>query len=192
HVIRRYFSDHYHDKKITYIEQKDLNGTGGALWLAKDMLHDRFLVMAGDDIYAEEDVEECLHPSQSWKMLVQEISEMHRAGSVVLGDDGNIADIVESTQETESRMEPGLASTSLFVVDTRLFTCPLVPKLPGSHEYGHPQTIVAAAKKLGVTLEPVFTDKWIQITAPKDLVEAAKILKNRPKKPIRAPSTPHI
>ncbi|MEY4747235.1 MAG: hypothetical protein RLZZ416_284 [Candidatus Parcubacteria bacterium] len=175
-VIRTHFGESFDGKRIAYVEQKDLNGTGGALWLTKNILKDRFLVMAADDIYAREDLEHCAQ-GPGWKMLVQQLPEIHRAGSVLLGNDGNIDHIVESSAEDAARLEPGIASTSLFAVDTRLFTCPLVPKFQGSLEYGHPQTIVAAAHQLGIPLEPVFTDQWIQITAPKDLVVAAEILK---------------
>ena len=175
-VIRGHFGDLYAGKKLTYVEQRNLNGTGGALWLVKDALHDKFLVMAADDIYMREDLEQCAKGS-GWKMLVQQLPEMHRAGSVLLDTDGNIERIVESSEENEARLGPGIASTSLFAVDTRLFTCPLVPKFVGSLEYGHPQTILAAAHQLGIPLEPVFTDRWIQITAPKDLVAASELLK---------------
>lgn len=175
-VIQQHFGGEFAGKRITYIEQDNLNGTAGALWMAKDLLQDRFLIMAGDDIYAREDVEECIKPNASWKMLVQQMPEMHRAGSVMIGEDGYISEIIESSQENTGRLAPGIASTSLFVVDTRLFACPMIPKFPGSQEYGHPQSIVAAARTLGVPLEPVFTDKWIQITAPQDLVHAAQIL----------------
>jgi NDP-sugar pyrophosphorylase family protein len=175
-VIQKHFGGSYIGKRILYIEQGNLNGTAGALWTAKDILKGRFLIMAGDDIYDAADIAECAKQSDSWKMLVQQLPEMHRAGSVQIGSDGNIDRIIESSEEGEERVEPGLASTSLFTVDDRLFGCPMVPKFPGSMEYGHPQTIVAAARTLGVPLEPVYTDKWIQITSPKDLVYAAKIL----------------
>ncbi len=176
-VIQRRFGGEYKGKKILYVEQPELNGTAGALWCAKDILKDRFFIMAGDDIYAREDLEACLEGNKNWKMVVQQIGALHRAGSVILGEDGNISEIIESSKEDEGRLQPGIASTSLFLVDTRLFECEMVPKHETSNEYGHPQTIVAAAKKLGIPLEPVFSDKWIQITAPKDLVAAAEILK---------------
>lgn len=179
-TIRNRFGNSFHDRKITYIEQEELNGTAGALWKAKDILKDRFLIMAGDDIYMREDVERCLEGG-NWKMLVQELPEMHRAGRVELDVENNVDRITESSEEDEMRREPGLASTSLFVVDTRLFTCPMIPKHKGNLEFGHPQTIVAAAQQLGVPLEPVFTDQWIQITAPNDLTRAEEILKERAK-----------
>ena len=176
-VIRRHVGALYQGKRIVYAEQERMDGTAGALWRAQSLLRDRFLIMMGDDIYAKEDVERCLEDTPSWKLLVQELPAMHRAGSVRLGDDGLIAGIIESKEEDEARVEKGLASTNLYVLDTRLFSCPLVPKHEGSLEYGLPQTVAAAAKELGVPFEPVFTQKWIQITAPNDLVRAAEMLK---------------
>jgi NDP-sugar pyrophosphorylase family protein len=176
-VIQKHFGGSFAGKRVLYIEQEELDGTAGALWKAKDILHDRFLVMMGDDIYAKEDIEESLRQENAWTLLVQQLSEMHRAGRIELDDNANISDVVESSEEDELRQVAGLASTNLYVLDTRLFSQPLIPKHAGSLEMGLPQTVVAAAKNLGTPLKPVFTDKWIQITAPKDLVYAAEVLK---------------
>lgn len=176
-VIKRHFGAAYENRKIRYIEQAELNGTAGALWSAKEMLTDRFLVMMGDDIYAREDIETCVAKENVWTLLVQQLPEMRRAGSVKLDTDGRIAEIIESSIEDAVRLEPGIASTNLYVLDTRLFSCPLVPKHAGSLEYGLPQTVVNAARMLGIAFEPAFTDTWIQVTSPKDLVAAAEMLK---------------
>ena len=178
YVIRQHLGALYGQKRISYVEQERMDGTAGALWHAQPLLHDRFLIMMGDDIYAKEDVEHCIAESSSWKLLVQELPQMHRAGSVQLDTNGSIADIIESKEEDAARTVSGIASTNLYVLDTRLFSCPLVPKHEGSLEYGLPQTVVAATKRLGIQFEPVFTKKWIQITDPKDLVAAEGILKN--------------
>ena len=172
-IIRGYFGSRYNDRRIVYVEQKEMNGTAGALWVAQPLLHDRFLVMMGDDIYSREDIEACIAPGNVWRLAVQQSAEMHRAGDVQLDADANIAAIIEG----DKRTEPGLASTNMFLLDMRLFSCPLVPKQQGSLEWGLPQTVVAGAKQLGIVFEPVFTDKWIQITSPKDLAHAAEMLK---------------
>ncbi len=172
-VIKQHFGSSYIGKKILYAEQKDLNGTAGALWCAQPFLRDRFLVMMGDDIYARSDIEACIVTGDTWRLLVQQVPEMRRSGDVQLDADANIAAIIEGDRGAT----PGLASTNMFLLDTRLFSCPMVPKLEGSLEYGLPQTVMAATKSLGVRLGPVFTDQWIQITSPKDLTKAAEILK---------------
>lgn len=177
-VIRQHFGALYGNRHIVYAEQDVMDGTAGALWRAQSLLRDRFLIMMGDDIYAKEDILHCTEESSSWKLLVQDLSQMQRAGSVQLDSEGLITDIIESKEEDSARLEPGIVSTNLYVLDTRLFSSPLVPKYEGSLEYGLPQTVVAAAKKLDIPFEPVFTKSWIQITDPKDLVAAAEILKN--------------
>jgi NDP-sugar pyrophosphorylase family protein len=171
-VIQTHFGSGYAGKRILYVEQKDLNGTAGALWDARNILHDRFLVMMGDDIYTHEDMEACVAEGDVWRLLVQQIPHMYRAGDVRLDDNANITGIVEG----DKGEAPGLASTNMFLLDTRIFFAPLVPKQEGSLEFGLPQTVVAASKSLDIRFEPVFTDQWIQVTAPKDLVHAAKVL----------------
>ncbi len=171
-TIRGHFGSTYNGKKISYVEQKERNGTADALWCAEDVLKERFLVMMGDDIYAKSDIEACIREGDVWRLLVQQVPEMHRSGEVVLDADAYIEAIVEGDRGAT----PGLASTNMFLLDTRIFSCPMVPKLPGSLEYGLPQTVLAGAKTLGIRFEPVFTDQWIQITSPKDLVKAAELL----------------
>ena len=176
-VIKMQYKSTYRGRTLTYVEQSDLNGTAGALWAAKDVLKDRFLVLNGDDIFTTEDLKTCAEESDSWKLLVQQMPEMHRAGSVELDENANITGIIEG----DSGTGPGLASTNMFALDKRLFTQPLIPKQEGSLEYGLPQTVIAAAKALGIKLEPVFTTDWIQINAPGDLTKAAEILKKAKK-----------
>ena len=172
-VIKMQYKGTYRGRTLVYVEQSELNGTAGALWAAKGVLKDKFLVLNGDDIFTTEDLIKCAEESDSWKLLVQQMPEMHRAGSVLLDENANIAGIIEG----DSGIGPGLASTNMFALDTRLFSQPLVPKQEGSLEYGLPQTVIAAAKTLGIKLEPVFTTDWIQINAPGDLVKAAEMLK---------------
>lgn len=175
HAIKKQFGTKYGRLKITYVEQKKFNGTADALWCAKDVLRGRFLVLNADDIFTDADVAQCAEDHGSWKLLVQQMEKMHRAGSVILDDDANITEIVEGN----SSIEVGLASTNLFAIDDRVFAEPLVPKQEGSLEFGLPQTIVAASKKLGIRLEPVFTTDWIQVNYPDDLVRAESALKKR-------------
>lgn len=179
-VIREHFGASYGGRRIVYVEQKkELDGTAGALWSAQSVLHDKFLVMMGDDIYSSEDVAKCVAQNGAWALLVQKLPELYRAGRVQLNAEGNIEGIIESSKEDETRKEPGIASTNLFFIDARVFNCSLIPKHAGSLEFGLPQTLAGASKQLNIPFVPIFTDKWIQITAPKDLVMAEKMLKLR-------------
>lgn len=169
-VIREYFKDEFGGRRITYVEQENLNGTAGALWLAKPLLTDRFVVMMGDDLYAREDVDACF-ASTEWSVLAQKTETMASGGRMVLDGSGNIVDIVEGEHEGS-----GLMNTNMFCLDPRLFEYPMVPKAEGSAEYGLPQTVLAVSRAAGISLAAVPATFWIQVTAPEDLEKAEKAL----------------
>lgn len=178
-VIRSRFGARFDDKRISYVEQKTQSGTADALWSARDILKDRFLVLNGDDIYAKEDIEAVIAPGEVWRLLVQEKENLGRSGSVELDGEGRVTAIVEGDRDGDT----GLASTNMFCLDTRLFSQPMTLMREGHLEFGLPQTIIAASKSLKVAIEPVFTNSWVEINAPKDLVAAANIVKSRESKP---------
>lgn len=173
-VIREYFKDSFGGRRIQYVVQKELNGTAGALWLAKPYLSERFVVMMGDDIYAREDVGACL-TSPDWSVLVEETKTMASGGSMVMDASGSIVDI----EEGDHTGKVGLMNTNMFALDPRVFSYPLVPKAPGSDEYGLPQTVLAASKASGIPLAAVPATFWIQVTAPEDLEKASSMLQGR-------------
>lgn len=173
-VIRDAFGNEYKGRRIQYVVQEELNGTAGALWLAKELLTDRFVVMMGDDLYAKEDVRACF-ASPDWSVLAMELPSMRSGGKIVVDEQGAITAIEEGNHEGL----PGLMNTNMLVLDPRVFAQPLVPKAPGSEEYGLPQTVLAASRKSGIPLRPVTATFWVQITAPEDLQEAAQILRDR-------------
>ena len=172
--IHQKFGGTYKEKRLLYVEQETLDGTAGALWKAQGILNDRFLVMMGDDIYSRRDADRCIE-TNGWSMLVQETPHMHQGGNVITDENGAITDIKEGDHEGKA----GLVNTNMFVLDTRIFDYPLVPKSEGSSEYGLPQTILAASKQSGIPLEAVTASFWFQITDPEDLTEAEKFLQGK-------------
>jgi bifunctional UDP-N-acetylglucosamine pyrophosphorylase/glucosamine-1-phosphate N-acetyltransferase len=172
-VIREYFGTEYRGKKITYIEQKNIvGGTADALWQARGILKDRFVVMMGDDLYAKRDVEECL--KKEWALLVDKIHGKRTSGRVTTDEKGNIVDIIEGEYDAEE----WLSSTNMFVLDTRIFNQVPIPKAPDSRELGLPQTVLAAAREQGITFSPVPATFWFQITEPADLEKAEAHISN--------------
>lgn len=169
-MIHDKFGAQYFGKKILYVEQDELNGTAGALWEAKGVLKDKFLVINGDDVYDRDDIAR-MTKLKEWGLLVAKTRE---GGKVELDKHGHIIDVVEGQHG-----EIGLSSANVFWIDTRIFSHALVPKAPDSPEYGLPQTMLAAAKKLHIAVKPVETKNWIQISRPEDLEKAEKILASR-------------
>ncbi len=172
-AIQTRFGGGYKGKRILYVEQEEFNGTAGALWYAQSILKDRFLVLMGDDLYAKEDIIQCVGKSDGWSMLVAELSESRTGGSVKVDAKGLVKEVVENHGEGGAK---GLTSTNMFVFDTRLFQYPMVPKTEGSAEFGLPQTAVAASKALGIPFFAVPATFWFQITEPGDLQKAEEIL----------------
>ena len=161
--IRERLGEAYAGIPITYVTQDVLDGTAGALWTARPYLDGRFVVMMGDDIYAKEDVATCLG-MDDWAMLVSEYRGTGGAGGRVVMDGDRVTAIDEGVFEGAV-----LANTNLFALDPRVFDFPLIPKSPGSSEYGLPQTVLSAAQQGKVPLTAVRTEKWKQVTAPEDL-----------------------
>ncbi len=167
--IRERFGENYNGKHMCYVEQDILDGTMGALARAKDLLTDRFLVLNGDDIYAPQDIR-VLAQSTEWTVLGLQRDDLTSAAKVVFGENRLVKDIIEASHHDGGS---GFLSTGAFLLDTKIFDYPMIPKVPGSDEYGLPQTILASKQPLHL----IEASYWIVITDPEDLVRAEVILK---------------
>ncbi len=172
-LIRERLGNEYNGKKLLYVEQEVLDGTAGALWRAAPLLKDRFMVLMSDDMYSKDDANRCLTKAD-WVMQVHE-APIVSGGRIILLEDGTIDRIDEGSHGGK----PGIIGTSMYVLDTRLFQCPMVPKSEGSNEFGLPQTVLAASKVSGIpiTLEPATF--WFQISDPEDLQKAEEVVTER-------------
>ena len=173
-LIQKHFGGFYKGKKIFYVEQDVLNGTGGALWNARDILHDRFVVMMGDDLYSRDDIDRCIATSD-WALLVHKTEHMRSGGCIVTNREGEI----EKIEEGDHKGTAGLVGTNMFVLDMRIFDYPLVAKSPGSVEFGLPQTVLSASLESHIPFEAVPSTFWFQITEPEDLARAEEILQKQ-------------
>lgn len=71
-VIRAEIGLEFSGKTIEYVEQAELNGTGGALTLVRDVIRgERFLVCMGDDVYVRKDLKHMLAHDRS--LLVRHV-----------------------------------------------------------------------------------------------------------------------
>lgn len=162
--IRDYFGEKWGDKTIQYIEQKELNGTAGALYVAADILPERFLVMMGDDLYAREDVENII--SHDFALCVKKVQNIEMKGEIFLNPDGTFRGI----NEEKHFVTEALVNTGLYMLDRRIFDYTPVPIGGSSTEFGLPHTLALLAKDIPVHV--VITTKWFQITTPEDLLNA--------------------
>ncbi len=169
--IREHFGTTYRDKRVRYVEQENpVGGTAAALWCARDILRDRFVVMMGDDIYDAGDLAACIQ-GVDWSLLVAPMHGRRSGGMIVSDAKGHLVDIEEGEHDGDWVM-----NTNLFVLDQRVFDCGPVSKIKGSQELGLPQTVVRASAEQGVPIQTIRATKWVQITDPEDLVNAESAL----------------
>jgi bifunctional UDP-N-acetylglucosamine pyrophosphorylase/glucosamine-1-phosphate N-acetyltransferase len=165
--IRNCFGTEFQGKKITYVEDT-LEGTGKALFNAKDLLNDRFISMMGDDLYDRKDLEEALKYENA--MLVREVEGKSGGGKITLNEKGNLDSIID---DREGKIEGSLIDTGLYVLTKDIFTYEPV-QLPNSKEFGLPQTILSMSKDKEIKV--VKAHFWLKITDPNDLLIAEKTL----------------
>jgi UDP-N-acetylglucosamine diphosphorylase / glucose-1-phosphate thymidylyltransferase / UDP-N-acetylgalactosamine diphosphorylase / glucosamine-1-phosphate N-acetyltransferase / galactosamine-1-phosphate N-acetyltransferase len=168
--IKEYFGDEYCGRRIKYAVQEELNGTGGALHAAKDLLRDKFLVLMGDDLYSKKDLEELV--KYDLAVLGFEVEDPGQFGVIKTDEKDNMIEVIEAPH---SFHEYKLANTAVYVLNMNFFNYPLAPKKPGNSEFGLPQTMAQMAKDYEIKV--VRAHFWFQITCPEDLEKAEKKLK---------------
>lgn len=165
--IKKQFGDKYKGRKISYVEQKKLNGTGGAIHKAKKLLKGRFLVIYGDDLYHKKDMEEIM--KYDLAILAKEIDDVTKFGILKTDKNGHLIDIVEKPKRSKSK----LAAIGLFVLNNNFFKYKLVSV--GGGEYGLPQTLVTMTKDFPIKI--VKAKHWHPIGHPEDIKSAEKQIK---------------
>ncbi|MFH0891385.1 MAG: nucleotidyltransferase family protein [Candidatus Falkowbacteria bacterium] len=165
--IMNHFGYEFGGRKISYVKQQKLLGTGHAIHACREKLGERFLVIMGDDIYGYGDAERCLKHEQC--ILAREASGKFSGGRVVLDNAGRLADIIEGAHN-KSR---ALANAAMYVLNKKIFDYDLVPVHDG-REYGLPQTIARMARDWPVGIEK--TTDWLQVSDLPSLKRAESIL----------------
>ncbi len=168
-AIQNYFKSSWKSIPIIYIEQVELNGTGGALLLCEPYIKDKALILMGDDIYAKNDLEKLT--SYDYAILVDNQGEeaLQKKGQVV-EKDGFFVGVNEGDIQTGTPST--LINTGAYSISKEYFKYPLVKV--SEAEFGLPQTLLGVAKVLPVHV--VRATMWTQITSQECLKRAEKIL----------------
>ena len=164
--IRAAIGDVFSGKKITYLEQREKKGTGHALSLCKDAVHDRFLVLMGDDIYAAADLKQMVQAPLAilaWGMRGDETGTDRQAG-IKINEIGELVDIIERRPANKGT----LVNAGAYVLNANFFKYPLVPAGNQTDEFGLPQTMLQMVGD-GVKFNIVKATSWTKITSPEDL-----------------------
>lgn len=161
-VIRDFFGETFAGKRIRYVEQSILNGSGGALSLVQEMVGERFLVLNGDDLYHRDDLIRML--GHDLAFLACEREDADRFGVLETDEAGRLVAIIERPHGPEYT----LVNTGAYMLNHDFFTYPLVPI--SETEYGLPQTLMQMRDRHEIVVEQ--TTHWLPIGTPEDLKTA--------------------
>jgi bifunctional UDP-N-acetylglucosamine pyrophosphorylase/glucosamine-1-phosphate N-acetyltransferase len=166
--IEKHFGDNFRGRKITYVVQDVLDGTGGALRLVKDVVGERFLVMMGDDLYHKDDLKRLLKYDNA--TLAAKTATPEKFGVLEIDQGGNFSGIVEKSDNPPSN----LVNTGLYIMTRNFFDYDLVRI--NEKEFGLPQTLARMAQSQPIKI--IETEKWFPVGSPEDLKSAEKVLEN--------------
>lgn len=156
--IMDFFGDSYKGRKIRYVVHDTIDGTGKVLHSAKDILEDRFLVTMGDDFYQKSDLEKLIQNELG--VLALEMKDVSSMAVLEIDALGALEHILEAPHTSSSH----LVNTGAYMLTKDFFHYPLVPKSPGSKEYGLPQTMMQMRDKKNIFV--VRATDWFPLGDP--------------------------
>lgn len=162
--IQEKFGDSYKGKKITYVWDKEMKGTGLALWKTRDVLKEKFLVMMGDDIYDEKALENAT--KEDWSITVMKVPFDSDTSRIETDKNGKLINFLTALKYREKYNDNGLAFTGLYSLRKEIFDYPLV-KMKTRDEWGLPQTLLQTTQD--ISLKILEANFWKPITSPEDL-----------------------
>lgn len=164
--IMNHFGREFDGRKITYVFQSVLNGTGGALYAARSVLQDKFLVMMGDDLYHKKDIAAII--KNNLAILAKEVEDPSKFGVIKMDKRGHLTDIIEKPKNSREN----LAASGTYMLNKNFFDYDLVSI--GKGEFGLPQTIASMKDKYKIKIQKA--SFWHPINSESDLIEAEIII----------------
>lgn len=127
--IREHCRKYHPDRKIIFVEQKELNGTAGAVFSVRPYIQagERFAIIYGDERATREQMAQCLAYEFSW--LCREMSDPSQSGVATVSGDGRITEVIEKSKKPKSNF----VAAGVMVVNSDLFKYPPVQHPNGEY-----------------------------------------------------------
>ena len=171
--IKSHFKNSRQGKKITYVRHDELDGTGGAVYCAKDLLKGNFLVLNGDDLYFKPDLEKLIR--EKLAVLAYEVEDPTKYGVLKTDEEGNLVDVIEKPKTKEFRLiNRNHRKCKAHNQHQKRSNYELVSI--GGGEYGLPQTLAKMADKCKIKVVPA--KQWLPVGCPEDLKKAEEAIVN--------------
>ena len=168
--IMDFCGEEFLERKTQYVWQEKKLGTFHALKICRHLLEpgERFLILFADDIHGAGGIAECMKCERA--LIVEKTNEPWKFGIVQLDEDMSIVDIIE---KPEKDFSSNLASTGVFLLDTKIFDYEA-----DMHPNGEYYLTSALSKmlKAGHKVYAVKSTLWLPIGYPEDIGKAEKKL----------------
>ena len=166
--IREYFGDTWNGRTVQYVEQKEQLGTWHAVYLAKDLIHEKFIMLYGDDIGDKEAFTK--GAEYDYCLFAAEREHPERYGVVELHTDGTLKALIEKPEHPSGN----LVNSGAMILLPEVFSIE-----PYKHErlgeYLLTDVLSDIAKVSPVMV--VEQNRWITVTYPEDVAKAEELLK---------------
>ena len=158
------FGNTHNGMNIHYVVQENINGTDGALRMAKTLLQgeERFMVVMGDDLYMSQDLKKLI--KYPYALLVDYSFDAKNFGLISIDDSDNFDGIIEKSDKHSE----GLVSTAAYVLGQEYFDAE--PVAISDTEFGLPQTLLGLYKTHPVRV--VHALGWQPVGNPEQLKTA--------------------
>ena len=165
--IEAYFGNEWQGRKIRYVYQEKLDGTGGAMFLVKGLLSGPALVMMGDDLYHPEDLSDLTGETSA--VLGLQVNDAEAYGLLETDTEGHLTSIIERPHGHTT----GTVNTGAYLLHPHFFEYPLVSIT--ATEYGLPQTLALMGRATPVRV--LYARDWQPVGKPEDIALGEAFLK---------------
>lgn len=166
--IQEYFGASWNGRPITYIEQKEKRGTWDAVYLAKDVIQERFVVAFCDDIGDKDAFTE--GAQYEYCLFAAEREDPEHYGVVSLNPDGTLKEIVEKPEHPVGN----LVNSGAMILSPDIFSiAPFIHQRLNEYLLTDLLSEVAKTKPVRVVRQ----NRWITVTTPEDVAKAEALLR---------------
>jgi len=174
--IREYFGDGSNQSlKISYIEQKELLGTGNAAMIAEPYVDDTFVLVYGDLLFAQETIKQAISLYESVDveavMTAVAVDKPENYGVIEFAEGKKLGRIVEKPQAEKA--PSNLANAGVYVFSKEIFKklAQVKKSVRGEWELTDALTMLASEDKTVLVAE-LDKDAWFDVGRPWDLLDA--------------------
>lgn len=181
HMLRDTFGASVRGRPVTYVVQEEPHGTGHAVKQAAPLIHERFLLLYGDDVYGADGLQRLVR--HDWALLVRRVERPERFGVVVLDGRGHVKRMIEKPTEFVSDLSwvgACVVGPEVLQVET-----PLSPR----GEYEFPDMVNALIGR-GTRFTTELADLWLPGNTHEEVAEAEGTLRSGPTPPSHSAETP--